>query len=235
MHRSTSTASTTPPKRHATASTRRRHPTTTLYALQADPNNPTCIWYNSDPGKIGLFDAFTGAAECTANPVITLQPSAFAPRFVCATSGGIDRWVSLKLASLNGIDPTATQTLTIRTGNGDAVPGWTNVPIGVDELVDLSTLSVEQTGARPTFNVGFNLTAGSLDDVNFEIVYEGRGPEMCVDLTIDNTAADGSPNCPAIINLDASLSETVGDTVTSPTPDPQRSSPAAMPSSAPRT
>jgi len=50
-----------------------------LYALVADPNNPACLWYNSDPGKIGLFDAYTGAGECSASPVITLLPSAFTP------------------------------------------------------------------------------------------------------------------------------------------------------------
>ena len=92
----TCTASTTPPRRRATASIRRRRLTIGSTRSVPIPNNPTCIWYNSDPGKIGLFDAFTGAAECTANPVVTLQPSAFAPRFVCATSGGIDRWVSLE-------------------------------------------------------------------------------------------------------------------------------------------
>ena len=190
-----------------------------LYALRADPNNPTCIWYNSDPGKIGLFDAYTGATECTANPVITLQPSAFAPRFVCATSGGIDHWISFQLTALNGTNPVTTQTLTMRTGNGDAVAGWTNTPINVGQLIDLSALDIGDTGARPTFNVGFNLTSGTLTDADFEVIYEGRGPELCVDLTIDNTSAPGSLNCPVVIGLAATITENTGTVSTAAAPD----------------
>lgn len=190
-----------------------------LYALRADPNNPTCIWYNSDPGKIGLFDAYTGATECTANPVITLQPSAFAPRFVCQSAGGIDRWVSVELTALSGADPVSTQQLTMRTGNGDVVPGWGNLPIGVGQALDMSSLNVAATGARPTFNVGFALTSGSLTGAEFEVVYEGRGPELCVDLTIDNTAADGSPNCPAIVALTSQISEDVAGPTTATAAD----------------
>lgn len=190
-----------------------------LYALRADPNNPTCIWYNSDPGKIGLFDAFSGNTECTANPVITLQPSAFAPRFVCQSAGGIDRWISFEMTAINGTDPVTTQTLTMRTGNGDVVPGWSNLPIVVGQLLDMTALLVEDTGARPTFNIGFNLTAGSLDSAEFEVIYEGRGPELCVDLTLDNTAADGSPTCPQIVDLAASVTENVAGETTTQAPD----------------
>ncbi|MDX1747716.1 MAG: hypothetical protein R3324_17415, partial [Halobacteriales archaeon] len=172
-----------------------------VYALRADPNNPNCLWYNSDPGKIGLFDAVTGAPECTANPVITLQPSAFAPRSVCATSGGIDRWVSIEMTALNGTDVQSTQTLTMRTGNGDPVDGWVGVPIEVGQTLDLSGLSVEETGARPSFNIGFNVTGGSIDSADFTVIYEGRGPELCADLTVDNTAVDGSPTCPVVAAL----------------------------------
>ena len=192
---------------------------TYLYALRADPNNPTCIWYNSDPGRIGLFDAYTGQTECTANPVITLQPSAFAPRFVCQSSGGIDRWVSFEMTAINGTDPVTTQSLTMRTGNGEIVPGWVNLPILINEVLDMSGLDVDDTGARPTFNIGFNLTSGTLDSAEFEVVYAGRGPELCVDLTLDNTAADGSPNCPQVVDLAASVTENVGGEVTENAPD----------------
>jgi LPXTG-motif cell wall-anchored protein len=175
-----------------------------VYALRADPNNPACIWYNSDPGRIGLFDAITGAAECTANPVITLQPSAFAPRFVCSTAGGIDRWVSVTMDAINGTDVVSTQALTMRTGNGDAVAGWVGVPLAVATALDLSALSIADTGARPSFNVGFAVTAGSIDSADFTVVYEGRGPELCVDVTVQ------SEGCPQIADLAASVSEDIG-------------------------
>ncbi len=191
---------------------------TSLYALRADPNNPTCIWYNTDGGRIGLFDAYTGATECTANPVITLQPSAFAPRFVCQSSGGIDRWISFEMTSIGGTDPVTTQNLTMRTGNGEIVPGWSSIPIAVNQILDMTALSVGDTGARPTFNVGFNLTSGSLDSAEFEVIYEGRGPELCVDLTLDNSGAPGAPNCPQVVDLSASVTEDVTGSVTTSAP-----------------
>jgi hypothetical protein len=188
-----------------------------LYAVVVDPNNPACIWYNSDPGKIGLFDAFTGAAECSASPVITLLPSAFAPRFVCTTSGGIDRWTSLTLDSVAGGTP-ASQTLTVRTGNGDAVPGWVNVPITIGDTLSLANLSVSATGARPTFNIAFSGVTGSLTSSDFTILYEGRGPELCVDYTVDNTAASGAPNCPVVQSVLGTLSQNVSGATSEQTP-----------------
>ena len=191
---------------------------TYLYALRADPNNPACIWYNSDPGRIGLFSAYSGDISCAANPVITLQPSAFAPRFVCQSSGGIDRWISFAMTALNGTNPVSTQTLTMRTGNGVLVPGWSDLPIVVGQLLDMSALLVADTGARPTFNVAFDLTSGSLDSAEFEVIYEGRGPELCVDLTLDNTGAEGAPNCPQVVDLTASVTEDVGGAITTDAP-----------------
>lgn len=189
-----------------------------LYAVVADPNNPACIWYNTDPGMIGLFDAFTGAAECSANPVITLLPSAFAPRFVCTTSGGIDRWTSLTLGSVAGGTP-ASQSLTVRTGNGDPVAGWIDRPVTIGETMSLADLSVAATGSRPTFNITFSgVTGGALTSADFSILYEGRGPELCVDYTVDNTAASGSPNCPVVQSVLGTLNQNVSGAVTSQTP-----------------
>lgn len=191
---------------------------TALYALVADPNNPACIWYNSDPGKIGLFDAYTGASECSANPVITLQPSAFAPRFVCTSSGGIDRWTSLTLNTVSGGTP-ASQTLTVRTGNGDAVPGWTNVPVTVGNTLSLANLAVADTGARPTFNIAFSgVTGGALTSADFTILYEGRGPELCLDYLLDNTQAPGAPNCPIVQSVVGTLTQNVTGAATSQAP-----------------
>ena len=179
--------------------------TTSMYALRADPNNPNCIWYNSDPGNIGLFDAISGEQSCTANPVITLQPSAFAPRFVCSTSGGIDRWISVTMNEVNGTDPVTTQALTMRTGDGDPVPGWVDVPLTVSSPLDLSGLSVASTGARPSFNIGFQITSGEVTSAEFTVVYQGRGPELCVDTTVQ------AAGCPQIIGLGASITEKIGN------------------------
>ena len=184
--------------------------TGSIYAFRTDPNNPNCIWWNRDwVGQIGLFDAMTGATSCVGNPVISLLPSAFAPRFVCTTNGGIDRWRSVALSSTTGGGTAESQALTIRTGNGAAVAGWSDVDIDVGESKDLTSLSVDATGARPTFNVGFTNVAGSIESATFDISYEGRGPELCVDVVLDNTDVTGAPNCPLLTSTVGTLSENV--------------------------
>jgi LPXTG-motif cell wall-anchored protein len=179
-----------------------------LYALRADPTNPNCIFWNSDPGNIGLFSAVDGATSCAANPIITMQPSQFAPRFVCTTSGGIDRWKSITLTAVNG-GTAASQTLTIRKANGDAIAGWTNVPMTVNTAKDLSSLAVSESGSRPTFNVAFTGVTGSLTSAEFSIIYEGRGPELCVNAVLSNAAVSGSPACPVVQSIVGKMTENV--------------------------
>jgi len=180
-----------------------------VYAYRADPNNPNCIWWNSDPGKIGLFDAVTGAPECSGNPVITFVPSGFAPRFVCTTNGGIDRWSTVSLASTSGGGTAESQTMTIRKGDGTPVAGWSDLDITVGETTDLTSLTVDETGARPTFNIAFSNVTGTIDSATLDIGYAGRGAELCVDVVLDNTAVDGTPNCPVLSSAVGTLTENV--------------------------
>ncbi len=183
-----------------------------LYALRADPTNPNCIFWNSDPGNIGLFSATDGAPSCAGNPIITMQPSQFAPRFVCTSSGGIDRWKSIKLVSVAG-GTASSQSLTIRKANGDAITGWTSVPLTVGTTTDLSSLAVSESGSRPTFNVAFTGVTGSLTSAVFDIIYEGRGPELCVNTTLNNASISGSPACPVVQSIVGKLSENVSSAV----------------------
>lgn len=186
-----------------------------LYALRADPNNPGCVFWNRDyPGQIGLFDAYTGEQTCSGNPVITMQPSQFAPRFVCTTSGGIDRWKTITLASTSGNGVATTQKLTIRKANGEAIEGWTDVPLTFGVAKDLSGLPVSTSGARPTFNVAFTGVSGTITAALFNIVYEGRGPELCVNTVLNNTTVTGAPACPVIQSIVGKLSENVSSAST---------------------
>jgi len=179
---------------------------TSLYAVVPDPNNQSCVWYNNDPGRVGLFDALTGENSCGGNPVVTLQPSQFAPRFVCTTPGGIDSWDSIKMSAIDGAGFSATsQTLTVRTGNGEAVAGWTDLPIALNTPIDLSTLSVNDTGARPTFNVQFSGVSGTLSTVTLDVDYKGRGPELCMGVNALNAT-----DCPVSTAASGSITEIIG-------------------------
>ena len=182
-----------------------------IYAVVQDPNNENCVWYNGDSGAIGIFDALTGENTCGGNPVVTLQPSQFAPRFVCSTPGGIDSWGQIEMSALAGSGFSAnSQKLTVRTGNGVPVSGWTDIPIALNTPIDLSTLSVNDTGARPTFNVQFSGTSGTLNTVTLDVDYKGRGPELCIGVNAVN-----STDCPVSSAAMGKLEEVIGGQTTS--------------------
>ena len=180
-----------------------------VYALDADPNNPNCIFWNSDPGNIGLFDATSGAPSCSSNPIMTVQPSQFAPRVVCTTSGGIDRWSNLTLTAVNGGGTATAIKFTVRTSDGSAIPGYVDVPITIGTPIDLSGLAVAVSGARPSFNVSFTGVTGSITSADFDISYDGRGPEMCLNTVLNNASVSGSPNCPVIATIIGRMSQNV--------------------------
>ncbi|MFM1784387.1 MAG: hypothetical protein RLZZ579_664 [Actinomycetota bacterium] len=169
--------------------------TSLWYQVTVDPENPACLWLNSDPGYIRNFDAYTGGAGCTANPVVTLQPSQFAPRYACTTTNGIDQWLSIRLASLIGGGSASTISLTIRNPQGAAVANWTNRVINLNTPIDMSALDVLQTGSRPTFSFAFSGISGSITSAIVQLDYKGKGPELC------STVKTGTPasSTPAVV------------------------------------
>lgn len=180
---------------------------TSMYAVRADPNNPGCVWYNSDPGRIGLFDAFTGEASCAGNPVITLQPSSFAPRYACSTTRGVDEWTLVKLKALGGTGTASSIKLTVRDPLGNAVPGWTDKTVTVGTSYDMTGLDVGTSGSRPTFNFGFTgVTGGSITSATVSLDYMGKGPELCVNTVL---SAGGSA-CPVVTGTTTSFVDSVG-------------------------
>lgn len=177
-----------------------------IYATRVDPNNPSCIWINSDGGQIRVFDAFSGQPGCSANPVITLQPSSFAPRFTCTTPNSIDEWRVLELTSLAGAGTPGTIALTVRDALGATVAGWVNRPIVLGEPLDMTGLDVTLSGSRPTFNFAFgNITGGSITSATIALDYAGKGPELCIDATLQA----GSAVCPVLTGLDGALIDSV--------------------------
>ena len=185
------------------------------YAIRVDPSNPQCLWLNSNNGLIRNFDAITGSLGCTNNPVITLQPTQFAPRYVCSTNVGITQWNELRLVSLGGGGTASTVRLTVRNATGDVVTGWSNKPFTITPgatplgTLDMTGLDVALSGSRPTFSFAFSGITGSITTAVIALDYKGKGPELCV----NTTATAPSPPLAAIVT--GYLTESVGVSETS--------------------
>ena len=184
---------------------------TKTYALRADPNNPACVWYNTDPGRISLFDTVTGSPSCTGNPVVTLQPSSFAPRYACSTTRGVDEWTLVKLKSVAGTGTASGITLTVRDPLGNPVAGWTNKPIAIGTSYDMTGVDVGTSGSRPTFNFAFTgVTGGNITSATVSLDYMGKGPELCVNTVL----SAGGSLCPIISGTSTKFIDSVGSPAT---------------------
>lgn len=175
-----------------------------VYGVSVDPQNPACIWMNSDRGYIYNFDAYSGENGCSSNPVITLQPSQFAPRYACSTDAGITEWTELRLVSTTGGGSAQSIALTVRRSDGTIVPGWSATPMTVGGSRDMTGLDPSVSGSRPTFNFAFSNVTGTISTAIIALDYKGKGPELC----IDATATAASP--PVDVEVTGSLTETVG-------------------------
>jgi len=185
----------------------------TLYQITDDPENAACLWYNSDPGILGNIDGYTGAAGCGANPVITLQPSQFAPRYSCSSNSGIASWTSLKISELVGGGTAGSISLTVRKASGEAVTGWTNVPVSLNTDLSMVSLDTAQTGSRPTFSFAFRNISGTISSATIALDYQGKGPELCSSVVL--TSDDSSHTVAAAISglLTESLAESPSESV----------------------
>ena len=170
--------------------------TSNWYMAEVDPENPACLWVNSDLRKIANFDAWTGAAGCASNPVITLQPSQFAPRYACSTADGIDLWNTLQISNLVGTGSAASISLTVRDGQGATVSGWSNKSVSLATPLDMTGLDALVSGSRPTFSFAFNgITGGTITAATISLEYKGKGPELCSEVTI------ATPSAPATTDV----------------------------------
>jgi hypothetical protein len=174
------------------------------YGVTLDPLNPACLWMNTDAGYIYNFDAYTGADGCSSKPVITLQPSQFAPRYACSTSAGITEWTALRLESIAGGGSSSSVALTVRKTTGGVVPGWSLVPVSVGADLDMTGLDPAVSGSRPTFSFAFSGVTGTISTAVIALDYKGKGPELCV----DTVATSASP--PQDVSVTGALTENLG-------------------------
>jgi hypothetical protein len=177
-----------------------------IYEVNVDPENPACLWLNSDFRVIRNFDAYTGDTGCAANPVITLQPSQFAPRYACSTTQGIDQWGNLKISQLVGGGSAGSIKLTVRDPNGNPVTGFTDRTVSLNTDLDMSTMNVALSGSRPTFSFAFSSITGSITSATIALEYKGKGPELC------STAVLTSPAQTSAAMVNSSSVDSVGTT-----------------------
>ena len=177
------------------------------YHLVADPTNSSCIWWNSDPGYLGNFSAITGEQGCKAVPVINLDPSQFAPRYSCSSSDGIFSWDTLKISNLVGGGTAGQILLTVRTAQGTVVPGWQDVPVGIEQDFSMKGLDVSASGSRPTFSFAFTgITGGDINSATISLDYQGKGPELCSSVQVQS----GGESLPLSAAVSGQLVDSVG-------------------------
>lgn len=175
-----------------------------LYSIFVDPENPSCLWTNSDEGALKNLDAVTGSLGCSSNPVITLQPSQFAPRYACSTAQGIDQWGILRISQLAGGGSASSIKLTVRDANGTAVTGFTNRTVALNTDLDMTAMNIELSGSRPTFSFAFTGISGSITSATIALEYKGKGPELC------STAVLASPLQATAVAVNSSSVDSVG-------------------------
>jgi hypothetical protein len=193
------------------------------YTASIDPDNPGCVWLNQDKGwsggpvgKIIPFDATTGEVGCSfGDPVIELPYSSVVPRMACEGTGRVTAWseLALNLGSLSSSDVSVS----IYDSNGTVISGWDGLTPDSDGKIDLTTLSVTDTGLTPSIQItGLgDVTMDTLLNVTGKVTYDADEPEMCLSLVAGTNCPDAAMNIPAVPDVPAGIVE--GASVTTPT------------------
>ena len=152
------------------------------YTLQIDPYNTNCIWTNGNDGAIRAFDAILGTQGCTSLPSdVTFDANLIIPRMGCNPTTSITSWRNFTLTGPASGKYNAA-TLTVTKSDGTAIAGWTAIPITGTRIIDLSTLSVADSGQQPLFKVKFTQRTGTspADDATATVTAVGDQPELCI-------------------------------------------------------
>ncbi|MFM6963534.1 MAG: Ig-like domain-containing protein [Micrococcales bacterium] len=152
------------------------------YTVQVDPYNSQCIWTNGDPGVIQAWDSILGTLGCTSLPSdVTFDANVIVPRMGCSQTDAITAWQNFTLTG-PASGKYSSATLTVTQQDGTAIAGWSNVAIAGSRIVDLSSLTVAQSGQLPQFRVHFNNRTGTTpaDDATASVTAVGAEPELCI-------------------------------------------------------
>jgi len=186
------------------------------YTLRVDPANTWCLWSNSDAGQIVTFSPQTGASPCAPPiPAVIVPYAAAVPRMGCTDVGRVVSWGSLTITP-PGVEPIAQARVTVQDSGGHAIPGWTDLIPNSQGFIDLSTLTVAETGLRPTYEVYYQ-DASDPGGTTGTFTYSAVAPQMCVGVktlaTCPTGVGDGSADFPyaeARLTGSSSVSVTTG-------------------------
>jgi hypothetical protein len=164
---------------------------TRIYAIHKDPSIANCMWTNGDAGQITTFNATTGVPGCSlAYPMVEMPYNAIVPRMACDEAGRVLQWDKINFTIPSSI-PTGDIRVTVLDTAGAPVTGWVDRTITSDGVLDMSSLSVSQTGTRPTIQVSAGTIDGTLlDDITAVVKFHATAPELCLTLK----AAQVCPN-----------------------------------------
>lgn len=188
-----------------------------MYAFAGDPYNAKCMWTNSDRGVIKTFDPYTGEAPCGQTQIVFFNYPDTIPRLSCSDEGNVSAYHDMVLNAPDGLD-LADARITVYDTDGSVIDGWNEVTVDpTTGLLDLSTLTVLESGVHPTFKVEF-IGATDAGGTSGVFTYDAAPPQMCTGfVTHVNPCPEGVgsgagdfPFTPNPILLNSTVSNTNG-------------------------
>jgi MYXO-CTERM domain-containing protein len=160
-------------------------PVPVIYATVLDPENPDCLWTNSDDGVIRNWRISTATQGCGGGPPrISFKAAVSIPRLSCDPESRVYQYKSFKLLAPTPAQYT-TAKLTVRDSNNVPIAGWTNLTLPANATVDLTTLSPSVAGSSPTFDIAAEgLTDTQVVPMGEFRVTTGSPPQLCWDLSV---------------------------------------------------
>ncbi|MFY0575666.1 hypothetical protein ACN28S_16035 [Cystobacter fuscus] len=190
-----------------------------LYTTIFDPENPDCMWTNTDNGEINTWQVSTGIKGCNIAGAtrFSFKTPVSVPRLSCDPESRVYHYKSFTLTA-PAPSTYASATLTVRDSNGKTLTGWDKKTIDpANPVVDLSTLSTIDTGLTPSFDVAVTGLGNATVEPASEIrVTTGAPPQLCWDLSSPPAAA-----CP----VGPKLASTTASPPRRPTSPPRARSP----------
>ena len=155
-------------------------PTTTRgYTVRPLANLPGCGAADGDAGTISIFNLTTGAPCSSASQSVSLSPSSF---YCDGQSGHISSWGTVSLQGVTGSE-YAGATLTLLDKNGNAVPGWINVPVpnGSPPTIDISSIPVSGNTTSLTAQVNFAAVSNvaAVTAAKIQVTWVGDPTQVC--------------------------------------------------------
>lgn len=147
------------------------------YTVEAHPKNPACLFWTTNSGAMGSFDAYTGIAGC-ATTVAPEKAVTDLGQTTCSGRRTMLRRIKFEVLSVtNGT--VGDLKFTALSALGAAIPNYTQLSTGVGSPIDLRGLTLEMTGSAAQYLLTMSQPITGTPQVRYRLVYTGPGPEMC--------------------------------------------------------